>query len=156
MYIKYTLVIKRKIKLKTFKQYLSEIGKKKESDPCWNGYVQLGVMDKNGKKVPNCIPEEFELGDILILEDDSEWTVVGEAEYQGKSVELNKPMAGDVKKSKVFVKNSQGNVIKVNFGDPNMTIKKHIPANRKSFRARHKCNTAKDFTTPRYWSCKVW
>ena len=54
-----------------------------------------------------------------------EW--LAEAEYQGRDVPLNKPMAGDVKKSKVFVKNEKGNVVKVNFGDKNMTIKKHIP-----------------------------
>jgi len=83
-----------------------------------------------------------------------EW--LAEAEYQGREVPLNKPMAGDVKKSKVFVKNANGNVVKVNFGDKNMTIKKHIPGRRKSFRARHNCDTAKDKTTPRYWSCKAW
>ena len=141
----------------TFKEYLVEVKKKKKSgDPCWVGYRQLGMKDKNGKQVPNCIPEEFEIGDTLIFEDDSSWTVVAEAEYQGSTVELNKPSSGDVKKSKVFVKNEKGNVVKVNFGDKNMTIKKHIPANRKSFRARHKCDTANDKTTARHWSCKAW
>ena len=81
---------------------------------------------------------------------------VHEAEYQGRKVTLNKPMQGDVKKSKVYVKNAKGNVVKVNFGDPNMTIKKSDPARRKSFRARHNCDTAKDKTSPRYWSCKFW
>ena len=79
-----------------------------------------------------------------------------EAEYQGREVKLGKPMKGDVKKFKVFVKNNKGNVVKVNFGDPNMTIKKHIPARRKSFRARHNCDTAKDKFSARYWSCKAW
>ena len=79
------------------------------------------------------------------------------AEYQGKEVKLNKPMRGDVKKYKVFVKDPDtGNVKKVNFGDPNMEIKRDDPERRKSFRARHKCDTAKDKTTPRYWSCKFW
>jgi hypothetical protein len=79
------------------------------------------------------------------------------SEYQGKKVELNKPMRGDVKKYKVFVKDPDtGNVKKVNFGDPNMEIKRDDPERRKSFRARHKCDTAKDKTTPRYWSCKFW
>lgn len=79
------------------------------------------------------------------------------AEHQGKDVDLNKPMRGDVKKYKVFVKDpSTGNVKKVNFGDPNMKIKRDDPKRRKSFRARHKCDTAKDKTTPRYWSCKFW
>jgi hypothetical protein len=59
------------------------------------------------------------------------------------------------KKFKVFVK-SGNKVKKVMFGDPNMRIKKSSPARRKSFRARHKCSTAKDKTTARYWSCKKW
>lgn len=82
---------------------------------------------------------------------------VKEAEYQGRKVKLNKPMSGDVKKSKVYVKDPKtGNVKKVNFGDPNMRIKKSNPERRKSFRARHKCDTAKDKTTARYWSCRAW
>lgn len=83
-----------------------------------------------------------------------EWLT--EAEYQGKDVPLNKPMAGDVKKSKVYVKNEKGNVVKVNFGDKNMTIKKNIPARRKSFRARHNCDDPGPKTKARYWSCKAW
>ena len=79
-----------------------------------------------------------------------------EAEYQGRKVQLNKPMQGDVAKSKVYVKNKKGNVIKVNFGDKNMRIKKSNPKRRKSFRARHRCDTAKDKTTARYWSCRAW
>ena len=82
---------------------------------------------------------------------------ITEAEYQGKKVPLNKPMAGDVKKSKVFVDpDGDGKAQKVNFGDKNMTIKKNIPARRRSFRARHNCDTASDKTTPKYWSCKAW
>jgi hypothetical protein len=81
---------------------------------------------------------------------------ISEAEYQGRSVELNKRMAGDVKKSKVFVKNEAGNVVKVNFGDKNMTIKKNIPARRKSFKARHNCDDPGPKTKARYWSCKAW
>lgn len=82
---------------------------------------------------------------------------IDEAEYQGRSVSLGKPMKGDVKKSKVYVKNpSTGNVKKVEFGDPNMTIKKHIPGRRKSFRARHNCDNPGPKTKARYWSCKAW
>lgn len=81
---------------------------------------------------------------------------INEAEYKGKTVKLGKPMKGDVKKFKVYVKNKKGNVIKVNFGDPNMEIKRDNPERRKSFRARHKCAQAKDRTTPKYWSCKMW
>lgn len=79
-----------------------------------------------------------------------------EAEFQGRKVQLGKPSAGDVKKFKVYVKNEKGNVVKVNFGDPNMTIKKHIPARRKSFRARHNCDNPGPRTKARYWSCKKW
>jgi hypothetical protein len=82
---------------------------------------------------------------------------VKEATYQGKKVPLNKPMAGDVKKSKVYVDpDGDGKAKKVNFGDKNMTIKKNIPARRKSFRARHKCDQKKPIDSAGYWSCKAW
>lgn len=78
------------------------------------------------------------------------------AKYKGRSVKLNKPMRGDVKKFKVFVKNKNGRVVKVNFGSKEMSIKKSNPARRRSFLKRHKCSTAKDRTTARYWSCRKW
>ena len=83
---------------------------------------------------------------------------IEEADYHGRSVSLNKPMKGDIKKSKVYVKDPKsGNIKKVEFGDPNMTIKKHIPARRKSFRARHHCDTNPGpKTKARYWSCRAW
>ncbi len=80
----------------------------------------------------------------------------GKNKGKNKGKKLGKPMHGDVKKFKVYVKNRKGNVIKVNFGDPNMEIKRDNPKNKKSFRARHKCAQAKDRTTPKYWSCKMW
>jgi len=78
--------------------------------------------------------------------------------YQGKRVTLNKPFytPGEQKKSAVYVKNANGKVIKVRFGDPNMEIKRDNPERRKNFRARHNCAEAKDKTTPKYWSCKAW
>jgi len=83
--------------------------------------------------------------------------VVVEAEYQGRKVTLNKPTRGDVKKFKVYVKDPKtGNVKKVNFGDPNMRIKKSNPARRKSFRARHNCDNPGPKTKARYWSCRKW
>jgi hypothetical protein len=83
--------------------------------------------------------------------------LMGEAEYQGRKVTLNKPTRGDVKKFKVYVKDpSTGNVKKVNFGDPNMKIKKSNPKRRKSFRARHNCDNPGPKTKARYWSCKKW
>lgn len=81
---------------------------------------------------------------------------VGEAEYQGRKVPLNKPMAGDVKKSKVYVKKPNGKVVKVNFGDKNMRIKKSNPNRRKSFRARHRCENPGPKWKARYWSCRAW
>jgi hypothetical protein len=82
---------------------------------------------------------------------------IDEAKYQGREVPLGKPMAGDVKKSKVYVRDpSTGNVKKVNFGDPNMKIKKSNPARRKSFRARHNCANPGPRTKARYWSCRAW
>jgi hypothetical protein len=86
----------------------------------------------------------------------AEGEVIEEAEYQGRKVTLNKPMQGDVKKSKVYVKNDKGNVVKVNFGDPNMKIRKSNPKARKSFRARHNCKNPGPKWKARYWSCKAW
>jgi hypothetical protein len=82
---------------------------------------------------------------------------MSEAEYQGRKVPLGKPMRGDVKKSKVYVKDPKtGNVKKVNFGDPNMKIKKSNPGRRKNFRARHNCDNPGPRTKARYWSCRAW
>jgi len=83
-------------------------------------------------------------------------TDIGEAEYQGRNVPLGKPMKGDVKKSKVYVKNPQGRVVKVNFGDKKMRIKKSNPNRRKSFRARHNCDNPGPRHKARYWSCRAW
>jgi len=79
------------------------------------------------------------------------------ATYKGRKVSLNKPFRtpGGPKKSAVYVK--AGSKVKiVRFGDPNMTIKKNIPARRKSFRARHNCANPGPKTKARYWSCKAW
>jgi len=80
-----------------------------------------------------------------------------EAEYHGRKVPLGKPMRGDVRKFKVYVKDPKtGNIKKVYFGDPDMKIKKYIPARRKSFRARHNCDNPGPRTSARYWSCRKW
>jgi len=81
---------------------------------------------------------------------------LNEAEYQGRTVKLGKPMQGDVKKFKVYVKNPAGNVVKVNFGQKGMSIKKSDPARRRSFRARHNCDNPGPRTKARYWSCRKW
>jgi hypothetical protein len=88
---------------------------------------------------------------------------IDEAEYQGRKVKLGKPMAGDVKKFKVYVKNPKGNVVKVNFGHggssvkgKSMRIRKNNPAARRSFRARHNCDNPGPRHKARYWSCRKW
>ena len=119
-----------------------------QENPCWDGYKQVGTKMKNGKRVPNCVPEETEVNG---------WGEITEkSEYNGKSVELNNPTKGDRKKYKVYVRNDKGNVVKVEFGDPNMEIKRDDPARRAAFRARHNCDQKKDKTTAGYWSCKFW
>jgi hypothetical protein len=95
---------------------------------------------------------------IAMMEDikAGKFDVITEAEYQGRKVTLGKPTRGDVKKFKVYVKNPKGNVIKVNFGDPNMKIKSYIPARRRSYRARHHCENPGPRTKANYWSCRNW
>lgn len=88
---------------------------------------------------------------------DNEAEQLDEAEYQGRQVQLGKPSAGDVKKYKVYVRDPRtGNIKKVNFGDKKLSIKRDNPGRRKNFRARHRCATAKDRTSARYWSCRMW
>ena len=107
--------------------------------------------------------EDFEevLGPLGFPEDETE---LFDAEYQGRKVPLNKPMRGDTKKFKVYVKDPKtGNVKKVNFGHggtsakrPTMRIRKSNPKARKSFRARHNCANPGPKTKARYWSCRKW
>jgi len=79
-----------------------------------------------------------------------------EAMHQGNNVPLGKPMKGDVKKSKVYVRKPNGKIVKVNFGDKKLSIKKHIPSRRKNFRARHNCANPGPKWKARYWSCRAW
>jgi len=137
---------------------------------CWVGYKQVGMKDKGGRKVPNCVKETTEIFyeengqshgytlEYLRLPED-----INEAEYQGRKVKLGKPMQGDVKKFKVYVKNPAGNVVKVNFGHggtsakgKTMKIRKSNPDARRSFRARHNCDSPGPRHKARYWSCRKW
>ena len=87
----------------------------------------------------------------------NEWGEVTEkAEYEGRPVDLNNPTKGDRKKYKVYVKNEKGNVVKIEFGDPNMEIKRDDPGRRASFRASHNCANPGPKYKARYWSCKFW
>jgi hypothetical protein len=128
-----------------------------------------GLIDLNENDIKII---ESDLGKTVILENgqkvylevpmiDDEF--LNEAEYQGRKVQLGKIMQGDVKKSKVYVKNDKGKVVKVNFGfggksakGKRMTIKKNNPQRRKSFRARHNCENPGPRWKARYWSCRAW
>ena len=80
------------------------------------------------------------------------------ASEKKKNVRLNKPFRtpGGPKKFSVYVKNEKGNIVKVNFGDPSLSIKRDQPGRRKNFRARHHCETPGPKTKARYWSCRMW
>jgi predicted nucleic acid-binding Zn-ribbon protein len=109
---------------------------------------KLDEIDEINEYCPMCLAE-------YIMEN---YNKLEEAEYRGRKVSLGKPFLtpGGPKKRSVYVKNAKGNVVKVNFGDPNMRIKKSNPARRKSFRARHNCSNPGPRDKARYWSCKAW
>lgn len=142
------------------------------TEDCWDGYQQRGMKKKGDRMVPNCVKVEIAEGycssclieAIQSCDDNPEYIQIvdsnnlTEAEYQGRKVQLGKPFLtpGGPKKRSVYVKNAKGNVVKVNFGDPNMKIKKNIPARRRSFRARHNCDSPGPRWKARYWSCRKW
>jgi len=138
------------------------------------GYINIGgarvkadkasILQHFKKTFPNVtkIKKDPQHGWVPVFDNE-----LDEAEYQGREVTLNKPTRGDVKKSKVYVKDPKtGNVKKVNFGhggtsakragQKTMSIKKSDPARRKSFRARHNCDNPGPKTSARYWSCRAW
>ena len=169
---------------------------------CWDGYKLQGTKMKGGKRVDNCVPikeveaeddTEFTVtlqhlldkhvtkgGEVDEIDASIKETLmlevidenITEAKYKGKTVTLNKPMRGDVKKFKVYVntgkKNADGSikVKKVNFGhggtsakalgQKTMKIRKSNPKRRAAFRARHRCDNPGPKTMARYWSCKKW
>lgn len=148
-------------------------------EACWDGYNQYGMKKKGDRQVPNCVPvkEADEYCPQCLVEyiersmNESDYIEImepglNEAEYQGRKVKLGKPMRGDIKKFKVYVRNAEGNVVKVNFGhggtsakragQKTMRIKKSNPARRRSFRARHNCENPGPRTKARYWSCRAW
>ena len=128
-------------------------------------YVDLLIEDN----FEDFLPEEFtikgRMGNLTFTKTyNIAESSIEEAEYQGRKVQLNKPMQGDVKKFKVYVKDPKsGNIKKVNFGHGGssvkgkaMKIKKSNPERRKSFRARHNCDNPGPKTKARYWSCRKW
>jgi hypothetical protein len=109
---------------------------------------EYGIYE--GKKVPLDLP---------ILDEN----IINEAEYQGRKVQLGKPMQGDIKKFKVYVKNAKGKVVKVNFGfggksakGKRMVIKAKNPKRRAAYRKRHNCDNPGPKWKANYWSCKKW
>ena len=123
--------------------------------------TQLKKLNNLMSEDPTVIDEGCMCDDcaIELLEDIKEQdNIITEAEYKGKKVSLGKPFRtpSGPKKFSVYVKNKKGNVVKVNFGDPNLSIKRDNPKRKKSFRARHKCSEKKDRTSAGYWSCKMW
>ena len=127
-----------------------------------------GKVDKTDDYLLNrrkAISKNIEEYDVVNEEDIKNFTefmrenylnTLEEAEYKGRKVKLGKPMRGDVKKFKVYVKNPKGNVVKVNFGQKGMNIKKNNPKRRKAFRARHNCDNPGPRHKARYWSCRKW
>ena len=152
------------------KELLNEI-----QEACWDTHKQIGMKEKGGRMVPNCVKKEeldvVDEYDVETEQDIKEFVQfmreykqpLCEAEYRGRKVKLGKRMQGDVKKFKVYVKNPKGKVVKVNFGfggssakGKRMPIKKNNPKRRKSFRARHNCDNPGPRTKARYWSCRAW
>ena len=131
-----------------------------------------GIQNESYEPFPEADEMTFEdddafyeaFGELGFPEDETE---LFDAEYRGRKVPLNKPMRGDVKKFKVYVKDPKtGNVKKVNFGhggssarkagQKTMKIRRSNPKARKSFRARHNCANPGPKTKARYWSCRKW
>ena len=115
------------------------------------------MLEKLGICCEDCSVEEDKTKSFTNFRKLNKWDEISEgAEYDGRPVKLNNPTKGDIKKYKVYVKNDKGNVVKVEFGDPKMEIKRDDPARRKSFRARHNCDNPGPKWKARYWSCKFW
>ena len=128
------------------------------------GLIGLNKNDRNIVESDLARKVLLENGQVVYLEIPIEdQNFLSEAEYQGRKVQLGKIMQGDVKKSKVYVKNDKGKVVKVNFGfggksahGKRMVIKKNNPARRKSFRARMNCDNPGPRWKARYWACRSW
>ena len=147
---------------------LSKYNKKnKKSRDAMKKYAKVKKLKLKGRGVYQDYDgmEGIEEAYDIWMEDGSfggTFTGLVEAEYQGRKVKLGKPMQGDAKKFKVYVKNPKGNVVKVNFGQGGdakggtMKIRKSNPGARKSFRARHNCDSPGPRHKARYWSCRKW
>jgi len=140
--------VEEALDLKTLRAAAASVSPKGSSDKKFDPKAKVDhkkeIPSKDGKLDLNALRD-------MVKEED-----IDEAEYRGRKVPLGKKMPGDVKKSKVYVKKPNGNVVKVEFGDKNMRIKKSNPKRRKSFRARHNCDNPGPRWKARYWSCRAW
>ncbi len=154
---------------KDVRKALSGIREQKELDEAFVPGImdaptaqELGIRAQFGYANHPSVEEEDDVGcgcgGNCQCDDIEEELEITEAEYQGRKVTLNKPFRtpGGPKKSAVYTTNGSGNVVLVRFGDPNMTIKKNIPARRSNFRARHNCDNPGPRWKARYWSCRAW
>ena len=152
------------IKLSTL---LNEELNQERKNPCWRSYRHFGTKNKNGKQVHDCrkIYEEDEIEEVedfcprcLAEYIKKHANSLQEAEYHGKKVTLGKPFLtpDGPKKRSVYVKNDKGKVVKVNFGQKGVAIKKYLPKHRKSYRARHHCENPGPRDRANYWSCRFW
>jgi hypothetical protein len=120
---------------------------------------KVTLTDEKGCEIIETFSPDTVMGFVDVTEG-KEYNEFGDLieiyESENKKVKLNKIMRGDVKKYKVYVKNDKGNVVKVNFGDPNMEIKRDDPDRRRNFRARHNCDNPGPRWKARYWACKTW
>jgi hypothetical protein len=145
------------------KDKLKDMGALKEDDVEESGLQAYLGKKKYGEKGMKALQKagregasKEKMAKIRAQHDKLDEVEMDEAKYQGREVPLGKPMAGDVKKRKVYVKKPNGKVVKVNFGDKKMRIKKSNPKRRKSFRARHNCKNPGPRWKARYWSCRAW
>tara|TARA_B100000700_G_C14952688_1_gene812423 strand:+ start:661 stop:1386 length:726 start_codon:yes stop_codon:yes gene_type:complete len=138
---------------KRLKKAFDYAKKRKEASKKKTEKMRKESMNISENKLREIILEEIELH--MLREGES----IEEAEYKGRKVKLNDPFRtpDGPKKFSVYVKNEKGNVVKVNFGSKEMSIKgTRSPARLKSFRARHKCSTPGPKWKARYWACKTW
>ena len=147
------------------KQFVSNTKKAKVKLRESNSQIKSELKDVLGEVDEYDVDNEQDIKEFVQFMLEYKETL-SESEYQGRKVQLGKPMRGDIKKFKVYVKNPAGNVVKVNFGhggtsaaskgEKTMRIRKSNPTRRKSFRARHNCDTPGPRTKARYWSCRKW
>ena len=109
-------------------------------------------------KITNAVQMLKNVADYMMSEKEMDEPKMATASDKNKGKKLNKPFRtpSGPKKFSVYVKNDKGNVVKVNFGDPGLSIKRDDPNRRKNFRARHNCDNPGPKTKARYWSCKNW